>query len=221
MENTITSKRGGGGRYIIGIDEVGRGSLAGPVTVAAALVPYGLKIRPLFVVPTEVGIRASKSLQIKDSKQLTPKQREAWFAYLKTCPEIKYTVACVYPRRIEKINISGAANRAALLASARLLKIAKLKVENCDIFLDGGLFLGSRKAQPKHAKTIIKADEKIPAVSIASIIAKVTRDRAMIRLAKKYPLYGFDLHKGYGTKAHFRAIKAHGPSDMHRLTFLN
>jgi ribonuclease HII len=88
------------------------------------------------------------------------------------------------------------------------------------IFLDGGLFLGSRAAQPAHAKTIVKADETIPAVAIASIIGKVIRDRAMVRLAKRHPRYGFEIHKGYGTLMHRRAIKKHGPSPAHRKTFL-
>jgi ribonuclease HII len=88
------------------------------------------------------------------------------------------------------------------------------------VFLDGGLFLGSRDAQPAHAKTIVKGDEKVPAVAIASIIAKITRDRAMVRLAKRHPQYGFEIHKGYGTPMHRRAIKKHGPSAAHRKTFL-
>ena len=94
-----------------------------------------------------------------------------------------------------------------------------------EIYLDGGLFLGSRAAQEGsvksvRAKTVIKADENIPAVAAASIIAKVSRDAFMRRLAGRYPAYGFEIHKGYGTAAHLRAIKKNGPCDAHRLTFL-
>ena len=85
--------------------------------------------------------------------------------------------------------------------------------------MDGGLFLGSGD-QPKNAKTIIKGDEKFTAIKITSIIAKVHRDRFMCRLAKKYPSYGFEVHKGYGTKAHYAAIKKMGICEVHRKTFL-
>jgi ribonuclease HII len=94
-----------------------------------------------------------------------------------------------------------------------------LRIANVSIFLDGGLFLGEG-VQPKNAKTVIKGDEKIPAVAIASIIAKVHRDRFMVRLAKKYPAYGFEQHKGYGTKAHYKVLRKCGPLDIHRKMFL-
>ena len=121
------------------------------------------------------------------------------------------------------MNISGAANRAALRAFSRLSKANKLSA-GTPVFLDGGLFLGSKAAQKQNqrsAKTVIKADETIPAVAAASIIAKVARDRFMVRLAKRYPKYGFEVHKGYGTAAHFRAINKVGSCAAHRLTFLS
>ena len=74
--------------------------------------------------------------------------------------------------------------------------------------------------QPRSARTVVKGDEKIPAIAVASIIAKVTRDRFMVRLAKRYPAYGFEVHKGYGTKAHYKALRKHGSCDTHRSTFL-
>ncbi|MBU6500859.1 MAG: ribonuclease HII [Patescibacteria group bacterium] len=192
-------------KFIIGIDEVGRGSLAGPVTVAVACMPWNLKI-------------INRSLgKLRDSKKLTAKQRERWFNFFKNHNGINCALARVFPRQIEKINISQAANLAALRAYKKLN--FKLKISNAKIFLDGGLFLG-RGEQPKNAKTVIRGDEKIRAVSIASIIAKVSRDRAMVRLARVYPQYGFDVNKGYGTRKHLKAIKKHGPSKVHRLTFL-
>ncbi len=214
-------------KYIIGIDEVGRGALAGPVVVAAAL----LKKQEMFGGDCELGEH-----RIKDSKKLSPKQREAWFNYFKNTPSIQFAVARVYPRRIEKMNISRAANLAAERAYKKLIaryklpaikskllvnsfKLTSKEIANIQVFLDGGLFLGNSE-QPKNAKTIIKGDEKITAVAVASIIAKVHRDHYMVRLAKKYPTYGFDAHKGYGTKRHYKALRKSGPCGVHRKTFL-
>ena len=124
-------------------------------------------------------------------------------------------MASVSPKIIDKINISKAANLAAGKAFSLLIKNSGLRIKNCEVFLDGGLYIQNLKF-----KIIIRGDEKIPAISLASIIAKVSRDRQMINLHKKYPKYGFEKHKGYGTKKHFKAIRKHGPSKIHRLTFL-
>lgn len=195
-------------QYIVGIDEVGRGALAGPVTVAAVAVPTGS------------GFRLPKSnIQLRDSKKLTPKQRGKWFDYLKGHPKIQYALARVYPRTIDRINITRAANLAALRAFAKLTTNCSLLPANFRVLLDGGLYLGNKK-QPKNVRTVIKGDEKMNSIKLASILAKVSRDRLMRKLAKKYPKYGFEIHKGYGTKAHRLAIKKHGPSRMHRLTFI-
>ncbi len=206
--------------FIVGIDEVGRGALAGPVVVAAAAVSASLKLKVSAGGGSASGGESWKLRTLKDSKKLSAKQRERWFEYFKSCPEISYKVAFVYPRQIEKRNISGAANLAALRAYKRLAAPSEKGRSRIKVFLDGGLFLGARATQPSHAKTIIKADEKISAVAVASIIAKVIRDRAMVRLGKRYPAYGFEIHKGYGTLMHRRAIKKHGPSPVHRKTFL-
>jgi ribonuclease HII len=196
-----------GPEYVIGVDEVGRGSLAGPVVVAVACLPRGLRIRN------------SKLGQLKDSKKLTPEKREAWFRYLAAHPRIGVGLARVYPRLIERMNISNAANLAAYRAFRRILREKTLPEELCRIYLDGNLYLG-RKGLVPQARTVVKGDEKISAVMIASIFAKVSRDRFMRRLARKYPEYGFDLHKGYATAAHREAVLSHGASEIHRRTFL-
>ncbi len=196
--------------YIIGIDEVGRGSLAGPVVVAAVALPVGARFKNL-----------------KDSKKLSAHKREEWFAYVKS-ENISYTVARVYPKGIDTINISGAANLAAAKSFSRLLgSLGPKKQKNLKIFLDGGLYLTksirqlANKSQSANwrTKTIIKGDEKINAIKLASIVAKVTRDRYMTKLHEFYPKYEFRLHKGYGTKAHIKAIRRHGYSDVHRKSF--
>ena len=195
-------------KYVIGIDEVGRGSLAGPVLVCAVAVARELRIKN-----KELG-------KLQDSKKLSPARRERWFDSLKNHPKIAYTFARVYPRRIEKINISKAANLAALRAFLRLASNLNLRSSNAKVYLDGGLYLGDG---PKRipAKTMTRGDQKIKAIKIASIIAKVSRDRFMTRLAKKYPAYSLEIHKGYGTKVHLAAIKKFGPSEVHRLTFIS
>jgi ribonuclease HII len=206
-------------RWVVGIDEVGRGALAGPVAVAAAAL----------VLDAHGRIARVSFRSLKDSKKLSATQREFWVKELRSDAGVRFALARVYPRGIERTDISAAANHAAQSAFSRLLKKYKLPPRT-PIFLDGGLYLGSKVRQQKlsaargvekiNAKTVIKADENIPAVAAASIIAKVSRDAYMRRLAKKYPHYGFDVHKGYGTAGHLRAIKKHGPCDAHRLTFL-
>ncbi len=196
-------------RWIIGIDEVGRGALAGPVVVAAAAVPRGMSFR-------------NRSLgRLKDSKKLSAAQREAWTEHFNNRPKISFALARVYPRQIEHRNISQAANLAAKRAFLRLSAGLSRSSRGAKtvIFLDGGLYLGRKGENPK-AKTIIKGDEKINAIKVASIIAKVHRDRLMRRLSKKYPVYDFIKHKGYGTKMHRAAIASNGPCPVHRLTFI-
>ncbi|MDP1706804.1 MAG: ribonuclease HII [bacterium] len=207
-------------KYIIGIDEVGRGALAGRVVVAAVLIPANLKIKNLNKL----------NLPFRDSKKLSPRQRELWLEQIKNNPAVKMAVAGVTAPTIDKINIAAAANRAAGRAFKKL--IFEHQPQNCRVFLDGGLYifneekirekikLISVRAAGWKSETVIRGDEKIPAVKLASIVAKVMRDRQMVRLHKKYPRYGFDIHKGYGTKKHFEAIRRHGPSEIHRLTFL-
>lgn len=209
--------------WTVGVDEVGRGALAGPVVVAVVALPTGFRAKN-----ANLGI-------LKDSKKLSAKKREAWCEYFKSQPGLRYALARVYPRQIERRNVSRAANIAAGRAFLRLRKDVRgtgVITHKTTVFLDGGLFLGSgghgyrhggnQRQQPAGitTKTIIKGDEKIPAIAAASIVAKVYRDRLMVRLGKKYPAYGFAVHKGYGTAAHRAAIRKHGPIAAHRLTFL-
>ena len=212
-------------KYIVGIDEVGRGSLAGPVVVAAIALPRSrIKHKLYSRIFANRNSRKIREIPLRDSKKLSAKQREAWFEYFKAHPKVNYAIARVYPRQIEKRNISRAANLAAERAFLRLTKTYNLKL-NTSVFLDGGLYLGSRKGQMANGKlnvkTIVRGDEKIKVIAAASIVAKVSRDSGMVRLAKEYPQYGFEEPKGYGTRAHMRAIRRHGPSKAHRLTFLN
>lgn len=186
-------------RYLIGIDEVGRGPLAGPVIVA------GVKINP------KRKTHSPKLFDgIRDSKKLSPRQREVWYTKITGHPDVQWAVARVWPGTIDRINILQATLRAARRVHRMLSPEGAIPV-----LLDGGLFL------PAHVRqeTIIKGDEKIPVISAASIIAKVTRDRLMIRLHKKYPQYRFDLHKGYGTVLHREMIQKFGRCDMHRRSF--
>jgi len=199
--------------FVIGIDEVGRGALAGPVVVAVVLLPS--RSAAAIIKSANLGI-------LKDSKKLSAPRREAWAKYFRRHSEVGFAIARVYPRGIERLNISAAANRAAERAFGRLTKKSGVS-RTTPAFLDGGLFLGSRANQQKQykkAKTIVKADENIVAVAAASIIAKVARDRFMTKLAAKHPRYHFEIHKGYGTAAHRAALAKYGPCEAHRLTFL-
>jgi ribonuclease HII len=185
----------------IGIDEVGRGALAGPVVLSA--VRREGRVRWLH--PT-LG-------RIRDSKKLSPRQRERWFQYLTAHPAIRWRVTRVGPAVIDRINISAAANRGA----ARLAeKMVPRGATPCFIWLDGGLVLPA--AIPHRA--VIKGDERLPIIAAASIIAKVWRDRLMVSLANEFPEYGFEVHKGYGTLLHRKRIRRHGPSVVHRKTFI-
>jgi ribonuclease HII len=193
-------------RYVVGIDEVGRGSLAGPVMVAVVCMPAGYRLKT--------------KIPLRDSKKLTPDMRELWKKEIGKDKKIEVAYGAVSPRVIDRMNISQAANQAAYRAWKRIeMKIGERKYE---IILDGGLFLKNKTEQRRYpARTVVKADECFPVVSLASIMAKVRRDALMTRMDKKHPGYGFGIHKGYGTLLHRRAMKRKGPSPIHRLTFLH
>lgn len=179
-------------KYVIGIDEAGRGPLAGPVAFAAVAATASLRILK----------------NIKDSKKLSVKKREIWRKIIKN----NFECHCVFVshKKIDKIGIS----QATVLGIQKVLEKFSKKANL--ILLDGLL-----KAPKKYKqKTIIKGDEKIPLIAAASIIAKTNRDRKMLFFHKKFPQYCFDRHKGYPTKLHYKKLKKHGLCPIHRRTFL-
>ena len=185
-------------KYIIGIDEVGRGPLAGPVAVCAFKMPIDFSVK--------------KFGKIKDSKKLKPKEREEILAKLKIFKKektIDYFVCYESAPKIDKIGI----NKAIKNCLEKALKKLNVKPEECTVLLDGGL---KAPEKYKNQKTIIKGDEKERAIAFASIVAKVSRDALMCQLAKKFPKYSFEIHKGYGTKKHREAIKKNGLCAEHR-----
>ncbi|MDP3974743.1 MAG: ribonuclease HII [Candidatus Jorgensenbacteria bacterium] len=202
-------------RYVIGIDEVGRGALCGSVTVAA------------FVFLRNAALPShAEGTPLRDSKRLTPRARGKWFRAVKEAArtgEMAFATARVAPHVVDRVNIRNAANLAATRAYERLVAKTRLSPSSLTVLLDGGLFIRPRERfVPRAARTMVRGDEKIPEIQLASIVAKVTRDRAMVRLHARYPSYGFAAHKGYGTLFHRRALRAHGPiKGRHRLTFIS
>jgi ribonuclease HII len=187
---------------IIGIDEAGRGPLAGPVAVGAVCF---------------LDKKCSKIFKdVKESKQLSARQREEWFEKIKKETEkgtIAYSVSLQSAQLIDTRGLSFVIKKAI----NECLESLNQKPQNVTVLLDGGL---KAPILYKRQKTIIKGDTKEPSIALASIIAKVTRDRLMIRIAKKYPVYGFEIHKGYGTKLHRLAVMEFGPAFIHRKSFL-
>jgi ribonuclease HII len=189
-------------KYIIGIDEVGRGPIAGPVAVGSCV----------FLTP-----EAKKLFRgVKESKQLTEIQREEWF--LKICKaqhdgHLDFYVTFQSHKIIDTKGLVFAI-RTALYTSLHKLEI---KPTECRVLLDGGL---RAPAHFKDQKTIIKGDEKETIIALASICAKVLRDREMREVAKKYPAYKFEDHKGYGTPGHYQVLLRKGITPLHRKSFL-
>jgi len=180
-------------KHIIGIDEAGRGPLAGPV-VAAAVLDSPKKIRG-----------------IKDSKLLSEKERER--LYIEIINNYKWGIGIVSPKRIDKVNILEATKEAMVKAVHNLEKKYKLKIDH--LIIDGNMKIDIDISQ----KSVIGADRKIYCVSTASIVAKVTRDHLMIKYDKLYPEYNFKKHKGYGTREHLKLIKKYGSCEIHRKSF--
>lgn len=202
-------------KWIVGIDEVGRGPLAGPITVAAVAI----KIKKDYNDFSEAAGTAGASILsgIKDSKQLSEIQRGKWNDVLSK-HRIMRAVSSVGPRTIDRIGIANAARQAV----ARCLCALERKIQEKNfadhslVLLDGGLYAPqSFRAQ----KTFIKGDERVPIIAAASIVAKIHRDRNMVRLHRRYPKYGFNVHKGYGTALHRARIVVYGLSAEHRSTF--
>lgn len=198
--------------YIIGIDEVGRGALAGPLTVGAVIIPIGF--RP----PRRSGLPP-----LRDSKRLSPRQRKIWVKHLEKCDVVSCVTARVTAGTVDRMNVSRAANIAAARACEKIIAGTGKPPTSFRVYLDGGLYLDPKTApelEKLKSNTVVKGDEKINAIKLASIVAKVSRDRSMTRLGRRYPWYGFHMHKGYGTKKHIASIRRHGPSEIHRLTFV-
>ena len=178
-------------KIIAGVDEVGRGSLIGPVYAAAVILNKNIK----------------KS-KIKDSKKLNKNQREILAKYIKK--NSIWSIGYASLKEIEKINILNA----SLLAMKRAIK--KLKIKPNLILVDGNK---SPKIKNHQIRTIIKGDQKIKEISAASIIAKVSRDKLIRKLSEKYKKYNWDLNAGYGTKTHLNALKRYGITKFHRKNF--
>jgi ribonuclease HII len=201
-------------KYIIGIDEVGRGPIAGPVTVCAFLV------KDEKFLESCTGQTCAELPKLRDSKKLSKKQREVWFEYLKVAKaegKCSYSVSFVSSENIDKFGIAKCIQKALNESLLKLTANTKNQ-EAFYIYLDGGL-----KAPKEYVnqETVIKGDEIHLVISMASIMEKVSRDRIMERFSKEFPEYGFDNHVGYGTKAHYDAIKRHGQTKIHRKTFIH
>ena len=193
-------------RYVIGIDEVGRGPLAGPVAVGALVLKKTL--------PKEFRRKTF------DSKQIKPSERAIWYARIRAAQKsghLDFKVTFVSEKIIDTKGLSFAIRKALDTSLRAVVRTAKLAPAQCDIRLDGGL---KAPANFTRQKTIIKGDTSEVSIGLASIVAKHLRDQKMIALHKKYPLYGFDVHKGYGTTKHRAVIRKYGPCPLHRRAFL-
>lgn len=192
-------------RYIIGIDEAGRGPLAGPLSVGAVCAPVTATIEHTFF---EKGIR--------DSKKLTLGKREELFDWIRHNNELRHVVTMVGPRVVDREGIS-TATRTAISRALKRLVPSDCTPDDVLVLLDGGLRAPTAYL---HQATIIKGDEKEPLIALASVVAKVSRDAKMRTLGFQYPEYGFEGHKGYATKEHYEALRKHGMCDSHRRSFL-
>lgn len=181
-----------GYQFICGVDEAGRGPLAGPVCAAAVILPVGLEIPGL-----------------NDSKKLSDKKRRELYPIIKE-KALAYGIAFADHTEIDKINIL----QATYLAMERAL--AQLAIQPDIALIDGN----RAKDFGIPVQTIIHGDSLSASIAAASVLAKVTRDDLMLEMAEMHPGYGFEIHKGYGTKAHYAALQALGPSKIHRMTFL-
>ncbi len=177
---------------VCGVDEAGRGPLAGPVCAAAVLLPTGLEIAGL-----------------NDSKKLSAVKRELLYDEI-TAKAVSYGIAFATVEEIERLNILGATYLAMNRAIAKLDPAPRLAL------IDGNRSSGIEF----NSRCVVGGDAKCASIAAASILAKVTRDRYMLQMAERYPQYGFADHKGYGTKAHYAALREFGPCEIHRPSFL-
>ena len=189
IENSWFEK---GYRLICGVDEAGRGPLAGPVCAAAVILPLNEEIPGL-----------------NDSKKLTDKKRRELFPIIKE-KAVAYGIAFATHAEIDEINILQATYLAMERAIAQLSVTPELALIDGNRAKDFGI----------PVETVVHGDSLSASIAAASILAKVTRDDYMEQMAAEYPQYGFEIHKAYGTKAHYEALRVHGPSPIHRMTFL-
>jgi len=186
--------------YLIGVDEAGRGPLAGPVAVGVVAVPPGFDVLKEFP-------------GVKDSKLLSGQKREIIFTEVErrvALGDLRFCVQMSSSLYIDRFGITRATRKAAWSGIRKLGG-----PDNSAVLLDGLL----RAPNEYMQRTVVGGDLRVPVISLASIMAKVARDRLMERLSEHYPEYGFEQHKGYGTASHWLAIKRHGLSDIHRSTF--
>jgi len=195
--------RSGSARYVLGVDEAGRGPLAGPLAVGVIAAAEGYDILANFP-------------GLNDSKQLSEKKREALFARLQEethAGSVRWVVCLASAKMIDEQGMSFAIRHALGRGVKKLLPIpAEGKV-----WLDGSL----KAPDGYEQETVIGGDGIVPAIMLASIAAKVTRDRLMLKLDEEHPTYGFRQHKGYGTKAHYAMLREHGLCAAHRRTFIH
>ncbi len=177
---------------VCGVDEAGRGPLAGPVCAAAVILPVNADIPGL-----------------NDSKKLSDKKRRELFPIIQE-KAIAYGIAFADEKEIDEINIL----QATFLAMERA--VSQLSVQPDHILIDGN----RNKDFGVPSSTVVHGDSLSASIAAASVLAKVTRDNVMLEMAKQYPEYGFEIHKGYGTRAHYDALQCSGPCAIHRMTFL-
>lgn len=187
-----TKKKNEGYKFVAGVDEAGRGPLAGPVFAACVILPDDCIIDG-----------------INDSKKLSEKKREQLFEEI-TQKAIAYSIASIDEKTIDEINILNATHMAMNKA------VYEMSVKPDYVLIDGN----SIKNMTTPHETIVKGDAKSISIAAASILAKVSRDRFICEIADKYPEYEFKKHKGYGTKVHTDALKKYGPCEIHRKSFL-
>lgn len=205
--------------YTIGLDEVGRGPIAGPVTVGCVALPkkytwgYFAKLHARGLVPP-----------LRDSKKLTVRQREEWYAWVRTHGTVVWAVSSRTSLQIDIRGITTAANSAADTAYRKCLAhlngsdfLTKSEASAVPVVLDHGLSVASAYKQTMHTK----GDERFVVIALASIMAKVTRDRYMQTVDKSFPMYSFATNKGYGSKAHYTALYRHGLCKEHRASFIH
>jgi ribonuclease HII len=190
--------------WIVGIDEVGRGPIAGPLAIGACAITPRLE---------------RKLRGIRDSKKLNARGREEWLEKIhwwQRQGELHYRVVFIHSSVIDRRGMRFAL-RTAVARALSALKRTLPNLQSAPLLLDGGLLAPSAYL---NQQTLIKGDEREPSIALASIAAKVLRDRHMTRLAQVHLGYLFEKHKGYGTREHYKALALHGPSPIHRLSFM-